>query len=153
MAVWIFTDNMWEETAWRALTLAFLSAVLAAGIVDSMWKDTPSRWRWNAQWSGMAWRNVQRAQSQSHCMRLTYLRKDCTDSVITMMLATLGKMKKLRLCRDLTGMHSVSRYIVRVFHSCIHNQLHSCPTLLRPGTFPLCPHRLIRGCRTGAAVT
>ena len=29
----------------------------------------------------------------------------------------------------------------RVFHSCIDNQLHSCSTLLRPGTFPLCHHR------------
>ena len=114
--------------------------LFAAGLmVDSMWED----------WS----RDVQRAQSQSHCVRLTYLGKDCTGSVITMVLATFGKMKKLWLCRNLTGMHSVSRYIVRVFHSCIHNQLHSCSTLLRPGTFPLCHHRLIRGCRTGAAVT
>ena len=42
---------------------------------------------------------------------------------------------------------------VLVFHSCIDNQLHSCSTLLAPGTFPLCHRRRIRGCRTGAAVT
>ena len=42
----------------------------------------------------------------------------------------------LWLCRALTGMRSVL-----VLHSCIDNQLHSCSTLLRPGTVPLCHHR------------
>ena len=32
-------------------------------------------------------------------------------------------------------------WLCRVFHSCIDNQLHSCSTLLRPGTFPLYHHR------------
>ena len=51
------------------------------------------------QWLGVAslvtLTELQRAQSQSHCVRLTYLGKDCTGSVITMVLATFGKMKKL----------------------------------------------------------
>ena len=35
---------------------------------------------------------------------------------------------------------------------CFDNQLHTCSALLRPGTFPLCRHRRIRGWRRGAAV-
>ena len=31
---------------------AFLSAVLAAGIVDSVWKDMPSRWHSDPEWLG-----------------------------------------------------------------------------------------------------
>ena len=80
---------LFSMLAYKVCAQAFLSAVLAAGIVDSTWKDMPSRWRWNAQWSGMVWRNVQRAQSQSHCVRLTYMRKDCTVSVTTVVLVTV----------------------------------------------------------------
>ena len=47
---------------------------------------------------------------------------------------------------------SVSRYIYcTCVQSCIDNQLHTCSVLLRPGTFPICHRRRIRGCRTGAA--
>ena len=74
--------RLFSMQAYKVYTQAFLSAVLAAGIVDSMWKDMPRRWHWNARWTGMAWRNVQRAQSHSHYVRFTYLGKDCIGSVI-----------------------------------------------------------------------
>ena len=41
--------------------------------------------------------------------------KECTVSVMTMVLAAFGKMMKLCLCRNLKRMRSVSRYTVVAF--------------------------------------